>query len=157
MASEDVNVLVWGDLGATARDKLSWASHWRISPASASLCPGAVAAVSVPKLSLLSEMEWLHLHLDAVKSDQSSVSEGKETSWWWEKGGNLRQRESYHSYKNTVFSLDVIEECWLQIRNRAGNYNSRPCFTMHCYGSHTRLQGQLSSDQYTFQQIRYKT
>lgn len=90
---------------------MSRALHLRINPASASLYPEAVAALSVAKLSLLFETEWLHLHLDVVKSDQSSVSEGKETSWWWERGGNLRQRESYHSYKNTVFCLDVIEEC----------------------------------------------
>lgn len=34
-----------------------------------------MAAVSVTKLFLLSETELLHLHLDAVKSDQSSGSE----------------------------------------------------------------------------------
>lgn len=103
------------------RDRLPQAFHWRIGTASAPPGPWAGTAAIAPNSSLLSETEWLHLHSDPVESEESQGSVKGEIQVVG-RGKSLRQTVSYHNYKGMVFSLHVTEECWLQIRNKAGNY-----------------------------------
>lgn len=84
---ENVNVLVWGGLGATRRKgQVVMSFTWRISPASASLGSGAVAAVCYQTFPFVRNWVVASAFRCCEVWPIIRVSEGKDRSWWGESG-----------------------------------------------------------------------